>query len=73
MNPFPALTVPTPLTPIVPYPQLFLLNLYNIEEVALIANLGKTSLTKGIARSIDDFWPELPIILPNVHARNPLD
>ena len=43
MNPFPALTAPFALT--------FLSNLSNTEEVALVANLGKTSLAKGTARS----------------------
>ena len=41
MNPFPALTAPFALT--------FLSNLSNTEEVALVANLGKTSLAKGTA------------------------
>ena len=38
MNPFPALTVPSPL--------IFLSNLSNTKEVALVANLGKTFLAK---------------------------
>ena len=39
VNPFPALTAPFPL--------IFLSNLSNTDEVALVANLGKTSLAKG--------------------------
>ena len=39
VNPFPALTAPFPL--------IFLSSLSNTDEVALVANLGKTSLAKG--------------------------
>ena len=53
MNPFPTLTASCLLT--------FLSNLSKIDEVALIANLGKTSLAKGTQRLIDAFLPKLLI------------
>ena len=65
VNPFPALTAPRPL--------IFLSTSSNTEEVALVANLGKTSLVKGTARSNNAFFPKLPIILPNDLPRNPPD
>ena len=49
VNPFPALTAPRPLT--------FLSNLPNTDAVALVANLGKTYLAKGTARSNSAFLP----------------
>ena len=48
MNPLPALTVRCPV--------FFFSNLSNTEEVALVANLGKTSLAKGTARSNNTFF-----------------
>ena len=48
MNPFPALAVSFALT--------FLSSLSNTDEVALVANLGKTSLAKGTARSSNVFF-----------------
>ena len=50
LNFFPALTAPHPLN--------FLSNLSNSDEVALVANLGKTSLAKGTERSIRAFLPK---------------
>ena len=49
MNLFPAITAPGPL--------IFPSNLSNTDEVALSANLGKTSLAKGAARSNIAFFP----------------
>ena len=43
VNPFPALTVPSPL--------IFLSNLSNTKEFALVANLGKTFLAKKNSKS----------------------
>ena len=54
VNPFPA-----------PCPLIFLSNLPKIEEVILVANLGKTSLAKEKTR------PKLPTISPNFLQRNP--
>ena len=44
VNPFPPLTAPFPL--------IFLSNLSKINEIALVSNLGKTSLAKGTATFI---------------------
>ena len=52
VNPFPALMAPCPL--------IFLSSLYNTDEVALVANLGKTCLSKETARSNNAFLPKLP-------------
>ena len=41
-------------------PFIFLLNLSNTEEVALIAYLSKIYLAKGTVRSINIFLPNLP-------------
>ena len=49
----------------------FLLNL--VEEVTLVANLGKRSLAKGTVRSYRAFSPKLLITLSNVLPRNLLD
>ena len=62
MNLLLALTAPCPL--------IFLSNLFHIDEVALVANLGKTSLAKGTTRSISPFLSKLPILLTNVSLRN---
>ena len=70
LNPIPTLTAPAPIVAIAPHPLIFLSNLPNTEEVALSANLGKTSLAKGAARSISAFFPKLSITLPNVLPRN---
>ena len=43
VNPLPALTATLPL--------IFLSNLSNADEVALVSSFGKTSLAKGTARS----------------------
>ena len=43
-----------PLT--APFPLIFLSNLSNIDEVALVAKLGKASLAKGTARSFSVFF-----------------
>ena len=51
VNPFRALTTPLPL--------IFLSNLSNTDEVALVANLGKTCLAKGTARSNNAFFVEI--------------
>ena len=59
VNPFLALTALCPL--------IFLSNLSNTDEVALFANLGKTSLSKGAVRSNNTFVIKLPSVLP----RNP--
>ena len=57
-----------------PFPCLiFLSNLSKIDKVALAANLGKKSLAKGTERSFSTFLLTLPIIIPNVLARNPPD
>ena len=48
VNPFPALTAPFPTT--------FLSNLFIAFEATLLTNLGKLSLTKGIARSVITFF-----------------
>ena len=52
---------------------LFLSSLCYIDEVALFANLGKTSLAKGTAKYYSTFSPNLFIILPNVLQRNTPD
>ena len=59
MNPFTALTDIRPL--------IFLSNLSNIDELALVVNIGKISLAKRTARFIRTSLPNLPFILP----RNP--
>ena len=56
MNLFPALTAPPSL--------VFLSNLSNTDEVALVANLGKTSLVEGTARNYYTNLPKLSIFLP---------
>ena len=56
LNLFSALTAPRPLT--------FFSSLSKIDEVPLVANLGRTSLAKRTARSISPILPKLPIILP---------
>ena len=48
VNPFTDLTASRPF--------IFLSNLSNTEELALVANLGKRSLAKGTARSNNDFF-----------------
>ena len=65
VNLFPALAAPCSL--------MFLLNLSNKEEIHLVDHLCKTSLTKGIEKSINGFVPELPILLPNILPINPAD
>ena len=60
-NPFPALTTPFPL--------IFLSSLSISDEVALVANLGKTYLVKYTTIYNNTFLPKSPNILP----RNPLD
>ena len=52
VNRFSAVTASRPLT--------FLSNLSNIDKVALVTNLGKTSLVKRVARSISAFWLNYP-------------
>ena len=56
-----------------PYLLIFLSNLSNIDEVAFVAKLAKTFLSKGTATSISTFLTKLPFILPNALARNPPD
>ena len=56
MNHFPALTAPRPL--------IFLSNVSNIDENALVTNLGKMSLAKGTASFISASLPNIPIALP---------
>ena len=51
------------------FPLIFLSYFSKVDEVVLFANLGKTSLAKGTARSHNAFLPKLPTILP----RNPPD
>ena len=48
VNPFSALTAPSPL--------IFLSTFSKINKVALVANLGKTSLAKGTTKSISAFF-----------------
>ena len=48
VNPFSALTAPFPTT--------FLSNLFIAFEATLLTNLGKSSLAKGIARSVITFF-----------------
>ena len=48
MNPLPSHTGPCPV--------IFLPNLSNTEEVALVANLGNTSLAKETGRSNNTFF-----------------
>ena len=48
MNPLSAFTSP--------FPQIFLSSLSIADEVALVANLDKTSLAKGTARSNNTFF-----------------
>ena len=52
-------------TLITPCPLIFISNLSNIDEVALVANLGKTYLAKGTERPNNALLPKLPITLPN--------
>lgn len=52
VNPFPALATPLPL--------ISFSNLYNTDEVALVTNLGKTSLSKRATKSNNIFLPKLP-------------
>ena len=65
MNPFPALTASCPL--------IFLSNFSNTAEVALVANFGRISLSKGTARSNNAFLPTLLVALTNALRRNPPD
>ena len=51
LNTLPALTKVLPL--------IFLSNLSIPDEVALVANLGKTSLAKGTTRSNNTFFAEI--------------
>ena len=62
MNLLPTLTAPRPL--------IFLSNLSNADEVALVANVGKTSSPKGTARSNSAPLSNSPITLPEVLPRN---
>ena len=48
---------------------IFLSNLPNTEENALVANLDKKSLANGASRSISAFLPRLSVTLPNVLLR----
>ena len=48
MNPFSAFIAPCPFS--------FLSNLFKIDEVVLVANLGKTSLAKKPVRSVNAFF-----------------
>ena len=57
LSPFHALTTPCPT--------IFLSNSSNTNKVSLVANLSKTPLAKGTARSNHVFLPTLLIILPN--------
>ena len=57
-NPLPAITAPCPV--------IFLENLFNTEEVALIANLGKTTLPNGTERSDNTFLSRFPDVLPGI-------
>ena len=50
VNSFPALTTPFPLS--------------NTDEFTLVANLGKTSVAKEMARSNNTFLPKLANFLP---------
>ena len=52
VNLFPSLTARFPL--------IFLSDLFIIFETKLLANPGKLSLVKGIARSVSAFLPKLP-------------
>ena len=52
VNPFPAL--------IVPFPLIFLSNLFIAFEVKLLTNTAKLSLAKGIAMFVSPFFPKLP-------------
>ena len=61
VNLFPALTAPSAC--------IFLSILCNEDEVALAANLGKTSLINRRARSNNTFLPKIP----NILSRNPPD
>ena len=60
INSFSALTTP--------FRYIFLSNLSNTDEVALVSNLGKISLAQG-TRSYNVFLPKLPNVLPE----NPSD
>ena len=42
---------------------MFLFHLSVTDEVALVANLGKTSLTKGTSKSNNTFFLKLPDFL----------
>ena len=52
VNPFPTGTAFFPL--------IFLSNLFIALEVKLLTNPGKSSLVKGIAIFVSDFFPKLP-------------
>ena len=56
VNPSPAFTAPCPL--------IFLSSLSIADGVAVVANLGKTSLAKGTTKSNNTFLPKLPNVLP---------
>ena len=63
VNLFPALKTPVSL--------VFLSNFSFANEAALVANLCKTSLSKGKQQGVfSAFLPKLPITLPNVLQRN---
>ena len=64
VNPFPTLTDL--------FQPIFLSNLSNTDEVALLANLDQTSLAKRTARTDNIFLPKLSIIV-NVLPRDPPD
>ena len=51
VNPLPGLTATLPL--------IFLSNLSNADEVALVSSFGKTSLAKGTARSSNALFTEI--------------
>ena len=70
-NPFAAVTAL--LVAIAPCTIVFLIDLSNTYKIALVANLGKTSLAKKTARSNNAFLSKLLITLPNVLSRNPRD
>ena len=42
------------------FPLIFLSNLFIALEVKLLTNPGKSSLVKGIAIFVNDFFPKLP-------------
>ena len=73
VNPLFVLTAPALFVAIAPCALIFLSNLSNTDEVALVANLGKITLAKRAARPISTFLPRLLIILPKILPRNPPD